>query len=370
MTTPALRIEGVSKGFGKDAQVVQALDLTLPRGVICSILGPSGCGKTTTLRLIAGLERPDAGAIWIDGLRVCGSGTWVAPEQRNVGMVFQDYALFPHLTVGANIAFGLAGWQAPVRRQRVRKMLEIAGLAEKEHRFPHELSGGQQQRVALARALAPQPALVLLDEPFSNLDANLRSEMRREVEDLLRRVASTAIFVTHDQQEALALSDWVIVMRDGRIEQADRPRHVFRHPASRFVADFLGRANLLPASLGPRPGTLETALGLLSVSQQEMAHAIPPGAPHDDLWVAVRPEELEVLPPASSPEAVKAVIQDVSYLGAEWEVTVKPVAPGPGKTPGWSPVLRVHLRDAKSLGIPTPGDQIGLRIGAFQVLPD
>ena len=208
-----------------------------------ALLGPSGCGKTTTLRLVAGFERPDAGKVVLDGDEVAGPGRFVAPERRRVGVVFQDYALFPHLTVAQNVGYGVR--DRGRRDHRVAEMLDLVGLSAEASRLPHELSGGQQQRVALARALAPEPALVLLDEPFSNLDATLRVHMRDEVRPILRDAEATAVFVTHDQEEALSIADRIAVMRSGRVLQVDEPAELYAHPADRFVATFVGDADLV-----------------------------------------------------------------------------------------------------------------------------
>lgn len=235
---------------------VDAVTLTLHSGDILSFLGPSGCGKTTLLRLIAGFERLDGGTIEIAGCKVSGLGHWLPPEKRGVGMVFQDYALFPHLSVAQNIAFGLSnsnGKLSATAKQRVGEVLALVGLQELEGRYPHQLSGGQQQRVALARALAPHPQLVLLDEPLSNLDSQVRLRLRQEVRDILKAAGTSAIFVTHDQEEALSISDWVAVMRQGKLEQFGKPEAIYQDPATRFVAEFVAQANLIPAQ---REGTV------------------------------------------------------------------------------------------------------------------
>jgi len=241
-TATALRLEGLRKSYGEVA-AVNGVELEVEPGGICALLGPSGCGKTTTLRLIAGLERPDAGRILI-GDRVLADGReFVPPERRRIGMVFQDYALFPHMDVAGNVGYGLG--RRP-ERKRIDEVLELVGLGGEAARPVHELSGGQQQRVALARALAPTPELVLLDEPFSNLDAGLRDRLRQEVREILSRASVTALFVTHDQAEALSIAETVAVMRDGVIEQVGTPEEIYSRPASRWVARFLGEVEVLP----------------------------------------------------------------------------------------------------------------------------
>jgi iron(III) transport system ATP-binding protein len=254
-----IRLQRVSKNFGA-IEAVRDLDLELTRGRILALLGPSGCGKTTTLRLLAGFESPDTGEIEIAGRPVAGHGTSVAPEKRRVGMVFQDYALFSHLTVAKNVAYGLKGILGGKKRGvRVAEVMGLARLEGLEDRMPHELSGGQQQRVALARALAPEPAIVLLDEPFSNLDAALRTEMRSEMREILKAAGATAVFVTHDQAEALSFADEVAVMFDGTMVQVAPPEALYHRPATREVAEFVGEANFMPGTA--EDGRLRCALG-------------------------------------------------------------------------------------------------------------
>ena len=245
-STPALVFEGVSKSYGA-TPAARDLDLSVLPGEMLTLIGPSGCGKSTALRLIAGLERPDAGRILVAGEEVAGPRGFVNPEKRRVGLVFQDHALFPHLTVTRNVQFGLHGLPRAERADRATEVLDLVRLGHLAGRYPHELSGGEQQRVALARALAPRPAVVLLDEPFSSLDENLRAQVRAEVVGVLRETGTTAIFVTHDQTEALSIGDRVVVMQAGRIEQADTPYRVFEQPATRFVASFMGDADFLRA---------------------------------------------------------------------------------------------------------------------------
>ncbi len=275
----ALHCEGLSKSFGAVTPVGDAT-FHVTAGAILALLGPSGCGKTTTLRLIAGLDQPDAGTIVLDGSVVQGPDVSVPPERRRVGLVFQDYALFPHLDVQANVGFGLSRRNG--RAARVAETLELVGLSALASRMPHELSGGQQQRVALARALAPEPRVVLLDEPFSNLDAALRNDLRNDVRRVLRESGATAVFVTHDQEEALSLADQVAVMIDGRVLQVAPPYDVYCHPVSRVVADFIGHYNVIHGAAMGRMVVCE--LGTVRI-QDAMSGPV-------DLYV--RPEALQV----------------------------------------------------------------------------
>jgi iron(III) transport system ATP-binding protein len=274
-------LEGVSKAFGA-TRAADEVTLDIRRGELVAVLGPSGCGKTTLLRLIAGFERPDAGRITVGGREVAGPRAWVVPERRRIGMVFQDYALFPHLRVSGNVAFGVAGRPPRESAQLTRRTLELVGLQHKEDRYPHELSGGERQRVALARALAPEPELVLLDEPFSSLDATLRGDLRREVELILRDAEATALLVTHDQEEALSLADRVAVMREGRLVQVGAPEQVYARPAGRWAAQFVGEANVL-AGVARGEG-VETELGIFDL----------PAPARGVVHVAVRPEQLDL----------------------------------------------------------------------------
>ncbi len=257
-----VELVGVHKRFDSThAPAIDDLSLTVYRGETLALLGPSGCGKTTTLRLIAGFEAPDAGMVILNNQAVAGPGRWLPPEKRGLGVVFQEYALFPHFTVEQNVGFGLQRWPRAERAGRIREVLELVGLGDMTKRYPHELSGGQQQRVALARSLAPKPVVVLLDEPFSNLDADLRVTMRSEVKRILHESESTAIFVTHDQEEAMSMGDRLAIMNQGRLEQVDTPDRVFHMPATRFVADFLGLADFVPG-VTTRQG-LDTEMGLI-----------------------------------------------------------------------------------------------------------
>jgi iron(III) transport system ATP-binding protein len=256
-----LHLENVSHAYGRQA-VVADLSISLEEGEIGCLLGASGCGKTTVLRLIAGFERPSAGTIRLHGETVASPAALTPPEKRHIGMVFQDYALFPHLSVGDNIAFGLTEKSALAGRQRVEELLGIVGLAGHGGKYPHELSGGQQQRVALARALAPRPWLLLLDEPFSNLDVELRERLSLEVRDIIKQTGTTAILVTHDQHEAFAVADVVGIMNGGRIEQWDTPYDLYHRPATRYVADFVGQGVFVPGEVVSR-NAIQVELGRL-----------------------------------------------------------------------------------------------------------
>ncbi|MBC9072073.1 ABC transporter ATP-binding protein [Thauera sp. CAU 1555] len=239
-----LQLTDIDLAFGAH-RVVRKLGLSLEKGRIGCLLGPSGCGKTTVLRCIAGFERVAAGEIRLDGQVVSSRDQHLPPERRRIGMVFQDYALFPHLTVAENVGFGLRGAAPEARRARVDELLGIVGLADQGAKYPHEMSGGQQQRVALARALAPRPALLLLDEPFSNLDVDLRERLSYEVRDIIKATGTTAILVTHDQHEAFAVADEIGIMNEGRIQQWDTPYNLYHRPHNRFVADFIGQGVLM-----------------------------------------------------------------------------------------------------------------------------
>ena len=277
----ALRCRGLRKQFG-DRVVVDDVSFTLPAGDILALVGPSGCGKTTLLRLIAGFERLDAGALEIDGQMMADDTRHVPPEGRRVGMVFQDYAVFPHLSVAGNVGFALGKGQ--LARARVAELLAFVGLQGRESAMPHELSGGEQQRVSLARALSTRPAALLLDEPFSNLDAALRGEVRGEVRALLKAGGVTAVFVTHDQDEALSLGDRIGVMRGGKLEQMDTPEMVFHRPQTRFVAEFLGQTAFV-VSQATHDGII-TPLGAIA-----RRLTVPEGAAVE---VAVRPDDVTI----------------------------------------------------------------------------
>ncbi len=286
----AVRVKGLGRRF-EDVVAVDSVDLDVWPGEMLTVLGPSGCGKTTVLRLIAGLDSPDTGTIEIGGRRVAGGGASVPPERRRVGMVFQDVALFPHLSVRDNIGYGLR--HDPDREVRIRELLELVDLPDAGGRMPHQLSGGMQQRVAVARALAPRPDVVLLDEPFSSLDAALRTQLRGDVREILRAASAAAVFVTHDQDEALTLGDRMAVMVRGRVEQIDAPEVVYGEPATPFVATFVGTTNLVHGEA--RDGFAVTRFGAVRlVGKGSAAH-------RGRGLVVLRPEHLEVIEAPDGP---------------------------------------------------------------------
>jgi spermidine/putrescine ABC transporter ATP-binding subunit len=299
----------VWKRFGGVAAVA-GISVPVERGEFVALLGPSGCGKTTTLRLIAGLLQPDEGEIFIRGRPVAG----VPPNKRDVGIVFQNYALFPHMTVAGNVAFGLQmrGVSGRDVRKQVGEALELVQLGSLEARYPHQLSGGQQQRVALARALVFRPAVLLLDEPLAALDKRLRLDMQVELKTLQRQVGITTIFVTHDQEEALTLSDRIAVMNAGRIEQLGTPEDIYERPATAFVLEFIGRANMFPGEIGTQDGRPVLRAGALTL-------AVPDAGARDGRAIlAIRPERVRLCaaPPAGEANVVSAQVTNVVYLGS------------------------------------------------------
>lgn len=296
MSDNAIEVQKICKRFG-DVQAVCGVTLNVAPGRFLALLGASGCGKTTVLRMLAGFVTPDGGTITIGGQTVFNRQLTIPPEKRRVGMVFQEYALFPHMTVRENIAYGLKRDER--QGARVDEMLELVGLASEAGRRPHELSGGQQQRVALARALAPSPAAILLDEPFSNLDAALRVRVRNDVRAILRHAGVTAIFVTHDQEEALSIADEIAVMMNGRIVQTGDPAGVYRSPVNREVASFIGDANFLAGRAEGR--RVHCEIGEL-ITEQEHA---------GDVHVMFRPEDLTI----STFGDHQAVVEDLQFFG-------------------------------------------------------
>ena len=307
---PLIVLEKVSKAYQPGGPpAVDLLTLHVEEVEIFALLGPSGCGKTTTLRLIIGFEAPDAGRIQIAGRVVADPRQFVPPENRGIGMVFQDYALFPHLTVAQNIAFGIRKLPGEERTRRTQRALRITEMEDLADRYPHELSGGQQQRVALARAMAPGYEAVLLDEPLSNLDADLRAQLRGQLRRVLKKTQRTAILVTHDQDEAFQIADRVGVLNQGRLEQVGTPEEIYQAPASRFVADFVGAADFIPGTV-LREG-IRTELGLFANPTQ-----LPIGSWVD---VMIRPDEVTIAP---DPDGA-AVVTERLYLGADKVYTLR-----------------------------------------------
>ena len=346
-TAAGIALLGVSKRYGDSPAAplaVRDVSFEIAPGTLTTLLGPSGCGKTTTLRMIAGLESPSAGSIWMDGRDV----TLLGPAERNVSMVFQSYALFPHMDVLANVAYGLevSGVAKREVRERARAAMANVGLEGFDARLPSELSGGQQQRVALARALVLEPAVLLFDEPLSNLDARLRRSMREEIRALQQRLGLTVAYVTHDQGEALAVSDRIIVMDHGEIAQSGTPDELYERPASEFVAGFMGEAMLFDATLRADGGV---QLGPLLVASVAPASASAAG---QALKVAVRPEAWRIV--AAGEGELAAIVLKAAYLGSTREYTFE-TALGP---------IFVVAAEARTL---QPGELAGLRLAGHGV---
>jgi len=307
---PLLKVDQIACQYN-DEKIFDALSFHVNQGEIVSLLGPSGCGKTTALRAIAGFEPISDGLIHLNGHIVSEKNAAVAPENRKIGMVFQDYALFPHLSIEKNIAFGLRHLSKSVQAEQIAHMINAVGLSGFEKRFPHELSGGQQQRVALARALAPHPNLLLMDEPFSNLDIELRERLSLEVRDILKKEGITGILVTHDQHEAFAISDKIGVMQEGKILQWDTPYNLYHEPAHRFVADFIGQGNFIRATV-ETPDSFQTNLGLLKADR---AYTFKKGSAVD---ILLRPDD--IIPDKNGD--INATIVERAFKGAEFLYTL------------------------------------------------
>jgi spermidine/putrescine ABC transporter ATP-binding subunit len=311
-----LEIRGLVKRYSAQS-VVGPLSFSVAAGEFVSLLGPSGCGKTTTLRCIAGFETPTEGGIFLDGERI----DQQPPNRRNIGLVFQSYALFPHLTIFENVAFGLRlRWLGlPEIQQRVGDALGLVGLADLANRYPRQLSGGQQQRIAIARSVVLEPRILMFDEPLSNLDFKLRVTMRNELRELQRRLGKTAIYVTHDQGEALALSDRIVVMSNGQIEQIGAPREVYERPANPFVADFIGNSNLLNAivvSADAAGTTIRTEKGLMLLAAPASRQ------PGERVVAMIRPEHVRLSPAPSAENTMTVRIVQATYLGQDWHLRV------------------------------------------------
>jgi putative spermidine/putrescine transport system ATP-binding protein len=340
-----LQLTGIRKEFGT-AVAVQDFNLTVDKGEFVSFLGPSGCGKTTVLRMVAGFEKPTRGSIVINGQDV----TPINANKRNIGMVFQQYALFPNMTVADNIQFGLkvAGADGTLRQQRIKEMLSIIHMEQFASRYPHQLSGGQQQRVALARALAIQPQVLLLDEPLSALDAKIRVSLRQEIRSIQRQLGITTIFVTHDQEEALSISDRIVVMNQGVIEQVGTPVAIYNRPQTQFVASFIGSLNLLKAQVLDRSG------GRIQVDGQELKTDEVIEAGGDQVSVAIRPEAISLNHANGHPNSLSASVDDIYFLGSVVRVRAKLN----------EQFLNVDLFNDPMMVLPVRGEQVMLSFAA------
>ena len=348
-----LALDRIAQSYGRKT-VLNAVSFQLAPGQIGCLLGPSGCGKTTALRLIAGFEALDSGEIRIDGRPVARAGWSLPPQQRQVGLVFQDYALFPHLSVAANVAFGLHALSQDERHLRVQQMLKLVGLSKEAAAWPHQLSGGQQQRVALARALAPKPRLLLLDEPFSNLDVELREKLSLEVRDILKHEGITALLVTHDQHEAFAMADVVGVMNAGVIQQWATPYALYHEPANRFVADFIGQGVLLPGKvLDSRQ--VEIELGVLEGQVDGVCDeegGCSPSGTGCMVDVLIRPDD--IIHDDDSP--LVARVERKAFRGADFLYTLR--LPGGGRV-----LAQVDSHHNHAIG-----EAIGIRLGVDHVV--
>jgi len=347
----ALELRGLTKRYpGADRDALHGVSLRVEAGEIVGLVGGSGAGKSTLLRLIAGLETPSAGTILIGGRVVCDGSRSVPPERRGVGLVFQDYALFPHLTVEDNVGFGLHRLPRRRRQERVREVLELVGLTDLAHRYPHQLSGGQQQRAALARALAPEPAVLLLDEPFSNLDALLKPALRDELGRILRSAGTTTLVVVHDQEDVVSLADRVAILREGDLWQIGAPRDVFAAPRDDYVARLFGATNFVRAVV--ENGTLRTPLGPV---------ATPPAAlGREAVTLSIRP--FDILIGSSGEPGVPATVRRIAFRAGFDEVELVTGSPEYG-----SATVTAHVPPGLTLA---PGDVVPIRIrpGGVQIV--
>lgn len=315
----AINLKNISKTYkGALKEAVSNFSLEVKSGEIVTLLGPSGCGKTTILRLIAGFERAESGEIYVKDKRVSDNSLFIQPEKREIGMVFQDYALFPHLNVYDNVGFG---YKHKNKKQRVSEVLELVSLSGFEKRYIHELSGGQQQRVALARALAKKPSVVLLDEPFSNLDASMRTSMRSEMNKIIKEANSTAIFVSHDQKDALAISDKIVVMKDGVIQQIGTPKEIYSKPQNRFVASFVGSSNIIEGTVGNDGKCIYTNIGVLKNSKNKQMCS------DKNVCLSIRPNSIQI----SENSAFKGKVKQFSYTGDSLDTIISVDSPDGSK---------------------------------------
>jgi putative spermidine/putrescine transport system ATP-binding protein len=340
-----LELTGIRKEFGT-AVAVQDFNLQVEKGEFVSFLGPSGCGKTTVLRMIAGFEKPTRGRIVINGQDV----TALNANKRNIGMVFQQYALFPNMTVADNIQFGLkvAGTDGALRQKRIKDMLGIIHMEQFANRYPHQLSGGQQQRVALARALAIQPQVLLLDEPLSALDAKIRVTLRQEIRSIQRQLGITTIFVTHDQEEALSISDRIVVMNQGVIDQLGTPLDIYNRPQTSFVASFIGSLNVLQAQV------VDRSAGRIRIDGQELTTGEIISSEADTVTVAIRPEAVSLNHANGHSNSISAAVDDIYFLGSVVRVRTKLK----------DQFLNVDMFNNPSMALPTRGEQVLLSFAA------
>ena len=346
-----LELTSVRKAFG-ELVAVEDFNLGADRGEFVSFLGPSGCGKTTTLRMIAGFEQPTSGSIVLDGTDI----TYRPANRRNVGMVFQSYALFPNMTVADNIGFGLRvrGQPRAQIRSRVAELLELIHLPDRADRYPWQLSGGQQQRIALARALAIEPQVLLLDEPLSALDAKIRVTLRHEIRAIQRQLGITTVYVTHDQEEALSLSDRVVVMSEGRIEQIGTPFEIYNFPATAFVASFVGTLNLVAA------GVIDAASGRLSLDGQEVktAKSVTEAGSDGRVTLAVRPEGISLGEGPEGANRLHGIVNDISFLGSIVRLRVR-LGDGTGPATGQTgTVIALDTFNEPHLTLPPVGGRV------------
>ncbi|WMJ72187.1 ABC transporter ATP-binding protein [Cytophagaceae bacterium ABcell3] len=305
-----LQINTLSKKYSsKGPWALKNINLEVEKGELLALIGESGSGKSTLLRLIAGFEDPDDGEIFINDQCVAGKRNFISPEKRQVGMVFQDYALFPHMDIAENVGFGIKQLSGKEKKERVGKCLSLVGLSGYEKRYPHQLSGGQQQRIALARAMAPNPGLILLDEPFSNLDGVLKDQVREEIRNIIKTSGTTAIFVTHDTKDALSTADRIAILKDGEIQQIGYPEEVYNTPANTYVANFFGKTNLLNAT--PEDGGLKTPVGFIPCPCHTPGKVI----------MAIRPENIDVCSYSESP--YRGRIKSVTYLGDQKQIIIE-----------------------------------------------
>ena len=308
-----LETKNLDVAYGKK-QIIFGFDFELDECQIGCLLGPSGCGKTTVLRSIAGFEQPSRGEIILNGKKLNGIKTYVAPEKRNIGMVFQDIALFPHLSVEENIQFGMRSWSREKREKRSQELLDLIGMLQFMKKYPHQLSGGQQQRIALARAMAPKPSLLLMDEPFSSLDVELREQLAREVRLILKHENISALLVTHDQNEAFAMGDYICVLQQGRVQQTDSAYNLYHNPKNRFVAEFIGEGSIFSGIVVSK-NKIETALGIIEGILPESVKLMA------DVEVLIRPENVVL----SDKGEIQAVIQACYFRGSGFLYNLKTI---------------------------------------------